>query len=126
MADGDTVMQSWIDRLRKLGQSTEDIAADIAPELRDELEGNIAASRAPDGPSWQPTLAGTPPLAGAAKALGSRSTTRKLAFSSCRARRSKASLPNLPLPRIRYLAKEITPGAEIPPPRWATRTSAHQ
>lgn len=70
MSDGFVEMQRMIKRLRKLGQSAETIAADIAPELRAEIEKNIAASRGPDGTPWKPTQKGNPPLQNAASVLG--------------------------------------------------------
>ena len=70
MSDGYNVLQGLIGKLRELGQAPEAIAADIAPELREALEENIAASRAPDGTPWRPTQRGNAPLANAGAALG--------------------------------------------------------
>jgi len=70
MSDGRTVIQSWIERLRDLGESVDVIAGDIAPEFRFELEGNIMAARSPDGTPWKPTQSGSAPLQEAGKALG--------------------------------------------------------
>jgi len=70
MSDGYTVLQDMLTRLRELGQSTEVIAADIAPELRKELEQNIAAQRSPDGIPWKPTISGAKALQNAGSSLG--------------------------------------------------------
>lgn len=70
MSDGYVAMQGMIDKLRELGRATEDIAADIAPELRAEIEANISSARAPDGTPWKPTQAGSAPLRNAGAALG--------------------------------------------------------
>jgi len=70
MSDGRVAMERMIEKLRKLGQSAETIAADLAPELRAEIESNISASQGPDGTPWKPTQKGNPPLANAARALG--------------------------------------------------------
>lgn len=70
MSSGHTALQSMIGRLRELGQSTDVIAADIAPELRKELEANIAAEKAPDGTQWVPTISGEKALKNAGAALG--------------------------------------------------------
>lgn len=63
-------IQSLIFKLRELGKSTDEIASDIAPELKKGLEENISAARSPDGKAWQPTLEGEAPLQNAGKALG--------------------------------------------------------
>lgn len=70
MSEGYTALQNMISRLRELGQSAETIAADIAPELRAELEKNISAGIAPDGTPWEPTLTGEKALKNAGSALG--------------------------------------------------------
>lgn len=69
MTDGYTTMQSWIVRLRQLKDCPEDIAKDIAPELKREFQSNIAAVRSPDGTPWKPTRAGHAPLQGARRKL---------------------------------------------------------
>jgi len=63
-------IQALILKLRELGQSNEQIAGDIAPELRKALEKNISASKDPDGIPWEPNLDGSAPLENAASALG--------------------------------------------------------
>jgi len=63
-------IQALILKLRELGQSNEQIAGDIALELRKALEENISSSRDPDGMPWEPTLDGSAPLQNAANALG--------------------------------------------------------
>lgn len=71
-------IQALIFKLRELGQSTEQIAGDIAPELRKAIEENIASSIAPDGTSWDPTLDGSPALQSAGKSLGVASVGSKV------------------------------------------------
>lgn len=110
MADGYAVMQDMIAKLRELGQSPEVIAADIAPELRDELEGNIAAARAPDGASWKPTLEGKAPLRNAAAALGVAAIGKKViaALRGIEARHHYGTVTG-------KIARPILPGADLPP-----------
>ncbi|MCP3886462.1 MAG: hypothetical protein GY700_13530 [Propionibacteriaceae bacterium] len=109
MVDGYTAMQGMIDKLRELGQSTETIAADIAPELRDELEGNITASRAPDGTAWKPTLAGTPPLKNAAASLGVAAVGTKViaALRGIESRHHYGTVSG-------KIARPILPGTDLP------------
>lgn len=109
MADGYTVMQSLIGKLRELGQSAEEIASDIVPELRSELEGYISAARAPDGTPWKPTQAGTPPLKGAAKALGVAAVGTKVivVLSGIEARHHYGTVRG-------GIARPILPGSELP------------
>jgi len=110
MADGYTAIQSLIARLRTLGESPEEIAADIAPALREELEGNIAASRGPDGTAWKPTQAGNPPLAGAAKGLdvAAKGETVTATLSGVEAGHHYG--------RVRGgVARPILPGSKLPP-----------
>jgi len=63
-------IQALILKLRELGQSTEQIAGDIAPELRKAFEENISSARSPDGVPWEPTIDGKAPLQSASKSLG--------------------------------------------------------
>jgi hypothetical protein len=110
MADGYAVMQDMIAKLRELGQSAETIAADIAPELRDELEGNIAAAQSPDGVSWKPTLEGKAPLRNAAAALGVAAIGKKViaALRGIEARHHYGTVTG-------KIARPILPGADLPP-----------
>ena len=62
-------INNMILKLRELGQSTDQIAKDIAPELKKALEENISMSRSPDGAPWEPTLDGSAPLQNAGKSL---------------------------------------------------------
>jgi hypothetical protein len=108
MLDGYNAMQSWIAKLRELGDSPKEIAADIAPELRKELEANVAAARSPDGTPWKPTLAGHKPLQGARRGLGVAAvgTTVIAALHGIHARhhagrvRGKISRPILPSAKL--------------------------
>ncbi|MHC4648206.1 MAG: phage virion morphogenesis protein [Planctomycetota bacterium] len=110
MADGYEAMQSMIAKLRELGQSPEVIAADIAPELRDELEANISAARAPDGTAWKPTLEGKAPLRNAAAALGVAAIGKKViaALRGIEARHHYGTVTG-------KIARPILPGADLPP-----------
>lgn len=110
MSDGYAVMQSIIDRLRELGQSTETIAADIAPELRAELEQNIGAARAPDGSAWKPTLEGAAPLQNAAAALGVAAVGTKViaAVRGIEARHHYGTVKG-------KVARPILPTSKLPP-----------
>jgi hypothetical protein len=110
MADGYAVMQDMIAKLRELGQSPEVIAADIAPELRDELEGNISAAQSPDGASWKPTLEGKAPLRNAAAALGVAAIGKKViaALRGIEARHHYGTVTG-------KIARPILPGADLPP-----------
>ena len=58
-----------IARVRALGEATPEFARDGAEALREELTGNIAAARGPDGKPWAVTQAGGRALKNAAKAL---------------------------------------------------------
>ena len=78
MAEGYTVLQGMIARLRELGQATEVIAADIAPELKAGLDENIAAQKSPDGTPWPPTLSGEPALDNAGAVLGAAAVGSKV------------------------------------------------
>jgi len=110
MSDGYAAMQSMIARLRKLGQSAEVIAGDVAVELRSELEQNIDASRAPDGAAWKPTQAGTPPLKNAATALGVAAigTTVLAVVQGIEARHHYGTVKG-------KVARPILPTAKLPP-----------
>ena len=110
MSDGYTAMQGMIGKLRELGQSAENIAADIAPELRDEIEGNIASSRAPDGTPWKPTLEGKAPLQGAASALGVAAVGTKIiaALRGIEARHHYGTVRG-------KVDRPILPSAKLPP-----------
>ena len=110
MSDGYTVMQGLVDKLRELGQSAETIAADIAPELRAELEGNIAAARAPDGSAWKPTQQGHAPLQGAAGAMGVAAVGTKViaALRGIHARHHYGHVRG-------GIARPILPGGTLPP-----------
>lgn len=110
MASGYSAMQGMIDKLRELGQSTETIAADIAPELRKELEGNIGASRAPDGTAWKPTIKGNKPLANADAALGVAAVGTKViaALRGVEARHHYGTVSG-------KVARPIIPGSKLPP-----------
>lgn len=111
MADGFNELQGWIAKLRELGESPEDIAEDIAPELRDEFEKNIAASRAPDGTPWKATQAGTPPLKNAAKALGVAAIGKKVVavLQGIEARHHAGTVRG-------KIARPILPTKDIPEP----------
>jgi hypothetical protein len=50
-----------------MGSAPEAIAAAVAPELKREIDSNIAAGRGPDGQPWQLTQVGKVPLRNAAK-----------------------------------------------------------
>ena len=63
-------INALIRKLRALGQSPEQIAGDIAPELRKAIEENISSARSPNGKAWESTLDGQAPLQNAAKSLG--------------------------------------------------------
>ena len=110
MSDGYTVMQGMIAKLRELGQSAEDIAGDIAVELRAELEENIAGARGPDGTPWQPTQKGTPPLQNAAAALGVAAVGNKViaAVRGIEARHHYGTVRG-------KVARPILPGSKLPP-----------
>jgi len=110
MSDGFTALQNLVSRLRELGQSAEDIAADIAPELRDELTGNISASRGPDGAPWKPTLAGTKPLKNAGAALGVAAMGTKVvaALRGIEASHHYGHVRG-------KIARPILPGSKLPP-----------
>lgn len=110
MADGYTAMQAMIRKLRRLGQSAETIAADLAPELRDELSANIAASRDPYGTPWKPTQAGTPPLANAGAVLGvaALGTEVLAAVRGVEARHHYGRVKG-------GVARPILPGSKLPP-----------
>lgn len=109
MSDGYTVMQGLIDKLRELGQSTETIAADIAPELSDELNKNISSARAPDGTSWKPTLEGKAPLQNAGAALGVAAVGTKViaALRGIEARHHYGTVRG-------KIARPILPGSDLP------------
>jgi morphogenesis family protein len=62
-----------IRKLQELGSLDEEIAAEGAPELRRELEQQIARGQAPDGSPWQLTQDGEKPLKNAAASLSVRS-----------------------------------------------------
>jgi len=81
-------INALIFKLRELGQSTEQIAGDIAPELRKAFEENISSSVSPDGEKWEPTLDGQAPLQTASKSLGVASIGSKvlIALSGVEAR----------------------------------------
>ncbi len=110
MPDGYQVLQRLIDRLRELGQSAETIASDIAPELRDELGQNIAASRAPNGTAWKPTQAGNAPLASAGAALGVAAVGTKViaALRGVEARHHYGTVKG-------KVARPILPTSKLPP-----------
>jgi hypothetical protein len=110
MPDGRTVALDMIRRLRDLGQSVETIAADLAPELRDEIEANIAASRGPDGVPWKPTQRGNPPLANAASVLGVAAVGTKVIaiIRGIEARHHYGTVKG-------KVARPILPGKDLPP-----------
>jgi hypothetical protein len=110
MSDGYTVMQGLVAKLRELGQSAEDIAADIAPELRDELASNITSARAPDGTPWKPTLEGNAPLQNAGSALGVAAVGTKViaVLSGIEARHHYGTVRG-------KVARPILPSAKLPP-----------
>lgn len=62
-------LQKIIDGLHQLGKVPERTAAAAAPELRSEIESQIAAGVGPDGAKWEPTKEGKAPLRNAGKAL---------------------------------------------------------
>lgn len=62
-------LNSIIARIRELGESLPEFAKDGARALEEELEGNIAAARGPDGKAWVLKDDGGRPLRNAAKAL---------------------------------------------------------
>jgi hypothetical protein len=115
MLDGYNAMQNWIAKLRELSDSPKEIAADIAPELRKELEANVAAARCADGTSWKPTLAGHKPLQGARRGLGVAAvgTTVIAALHGIHARhhfgrvRGKVSRPILPSAKLSVQIVEL-------------------
>jgi hypothetical protein len=104
------MMQNLIGKLRELGQSPEDIAADIAPELSDAINESISASRAPDGTPWKPTQAGTPPLKNAGAALGVAAVGTKViaALRGIEARHHYGNVRG-------KIARPILPGSKLPP-----------
>jgi hypothetical protein len=110
MADGYTALQGMIARLRKLGDSAEDMADDIAHELRDELDANIAASRGPDGTAWKPTREGTAPLQNAGAALGVAAVGTKVlaAVRGVEARHHYGTVKG-------KVARPILPTSKLPP-----------
>ena len=123
MLDGYNALQSWIARLRELGDSPKEIAADIAPELRRELEANVAAARSPDGTGWKPTLAGHKPLQGARRSLGVAAvgTTVIAALHGIHARHHGG--------RVRgKMSRPILPGAKLPAQivELVTRVALHR
>lgn len=63
-------IQALILKLRELDQLPEQIAGDIAPEIKKALEKNISSSLDPDGSPWEPTIDGSAPLQNASNALG--------------------------------------------------------
>lgn len=66
---GFRALEAMIERAKALGAVASDVAKQVAPALRAELVGNIAAGRGPDGEAWQKTQEGAVPLRNAAKAL---------------------------------------------------------
>jgi hypothetical protein len=109
MSDGYTTVQSWIARLRELGQSAEDIAADVAPELRKELEKNISEGRDPAGQPWKMTKQGKQPLVNAAKALNVAAVDTKVlaVVHGIEARHHSGHVRG-------GIARPIIPGADLP------------
>lgn len=66
---GFRALEAMIDRAKVLGGIASEVAKEVAPALKTELTGNIAAGRGPDGEAWQKTQEGAVPLKNAAKAL---------------------------------------------------------
>jgi hypothetical protein len=121
MSDGYQVLQGMIGRLRELGQSAETIASDIAPELRAELEENIAASRGPDGSPWKPTREGKAPLQNAGAALGVAAVGTKViaAVRGVEARHHYGTVKG-------KVARPILPTSKLPPALVALITRVAQ
>lgn len=110
MADGYTVMQSWISKLRKLGHAPEEVAADLAPEIRAEITRTVAAGTDAYGAPWQPTADGRQPLQGAASGLGVSAVGNRVlaALRGVYARHHYG--------RVRGgIARPILPGSDLPP-----------
>jgi hypothetical protein len=68
-AAGLAQLDDMIARLRSLGGSLDDLAEDVADEVRAELERTIAAGTTPEGVAWQTTRSGKRPLEHAQQAL---------------------------------------------------------
>ena len=65
-------LDSLIGRLRELPTLARDAAPSVARAVDGELRAQLAAGKAPDGSTWQPTKDGRQPLQNAASALSVR------------------------------------------------------
>jgi hypothetical protein len=81
MGDPVTALNKQIARLRKFGVSGAELAPAAAEELKNQLLGNVAAQRGPDGTAWPATKDGSAALRNVAPhldvtAVGSRIVAR--------------------------------------------------
>jgi hypothetical protein len=109
-ADALAALDAVIEAARNLQHAPEALAKAIAPELRKEIEGNIAAGRDPEGNAWPKTKAGEKPLKNAAKALAVRTSGATVIAEIT----GPEALHHLGLARghvqRRILPRQVTPG----------------